>query len=79
MKQKTTSIRLEIELGKKAFGFESYVDWMNHADRVWKEFDVSLTQTVCIDQKGRICTYGAHFMQAHEDGAYPIDVYMLRD
>jgi len=65
-------------LGRKLFSFSSFQDWVNRASRMWKLHEVSSRYTVCVDQKGRICGWGEHFMAAREDGSFPVDVHYMR-
>ena len=70
--------RLGIELGPKVFSFDTFQRWVNHAPRAWRAHGLRPDYTVCIDQKGRIVNIGAHFMAARDEGAFPVDVYLLR-
>lgn len=65
-------------LGPKVFSFATKAHWINRASKEWKSHYLRLEETVCIDQKGRICTSGLHFRVAEEDNAYPIDVHLFR-
>jgi hypothetical protein len=79
-----------IMLGKKLFEFSSKADWISKAQGIWKLHGARKAQgiwklhgarsdnTICVDQLGRICTYGLHFAEAERDKAYPIEVYMVR-
>jgi hypothetical protein len=69
---------VNIEPGEMLFEFRSKQDWINRAQRIWKLHEVSEQNTVCIDQRGRICRWGEHFAAAERDGAYPIQVFRLR-
>lgn len=69
---------MKIEVGEKLFEFRSKQDWINRAQRIWKLHEVRSQNTVCIDQKGRICGWGEHFATAERDNAYPIEVFRLR-
>jgi len=69
---------MTIEPGEKLFQFASEQDWINKAQRIWRFHDVRSDDTVCVDQQGRICTIGLHFMAAERDNAYPIEVFMKR-
>jgi hypothetical protein len=66
------------QLGQKLFAFRSKQDWINKAQRIWRLHGVRSDDTCCVDQRGRICTIGLHFMAAERDGAYPIEVFMKR-
>lgn len=68
-----------IRAGRYLFEFSSLTDWVNRANKTWKRHEVRSEDTICIDSKGRICTFGKHFMTAQKENAYPIRVYMIRD
>ena len=69
---------MTIKPGEKLFQFASKQDWINKAQRIWRFHGVRAESTVCVDQQGRICTIGLHFMAAERDNAYPIEVFMQR-
>ncbi len=69
---------MKIEVGEKLFEFASKQDWINRANRVWRKHQINAQNTVCIDQKGRICGWGLHFSIAENDNAYPIEVFLMR-
>ena len=72
-------MQVNLDLGPKLFSFKSFTDWCDHAQGAWKAAGVSSRDTLCIDQKGRVCGWGKHFMTAQGDGAFPVDVYLMRD
>ena len=65
--------------GQLLFSFSWFGDWVNHAQTIWKDHGVRSQHTLCIDQKGRVCGWGEHFMTARDEGAFPINVYLLRE
>lgn len=69
---------IEIDLGPKLFSFSSFSDWVNHASRAWVKAGVRSENTLCIDQSGRVVRVGSHFMKARDEGAFPVDVYLMR-
>ena len=69
---------MKIEHGEKLFEFASKQHWINKAQRIWKFHEVRAADTVCVDQLGRMCNIGKHFMDAELDNAYPIEVFRLR-
>lgn len=69
---------IEIETGPKLFSFATFTDWCNHAQGAWKAAGVTSRDTLCIDQKGRVCGWGKHFMAARDDDAFPVDVHLMR-
>lgn len=69
---------MNIQAGEKLFEFRSKQEWINKASRIWRFHQVRSENTICVDQLGRICNVGAHFMAAERDNAYPIEVFLLR-
>lgn len=69
---------MNIEHGEKLFEFGSKQAWINHAQTIWRRHGVRANDTICVDQLGRICGWGAHFTAAERDNAYPIEVFRLR-
>jgi hypothetical protein len=47
--------------------FRSFSDWVNTARR-----RIGGLHAVCFDAKGRLCAWGAHFMRARDEGAFPV-------
>lgn len=70
---------MEIKHGEKLFEFRSKMDWVNKAQRIWRFHEVRAADTICVDQLGRICNIGKHFMDAERDNAYPIEVFRMRE
>ena len=61
--------------------FDTYKDWINHAPRALTGVQFSTggfgadgrgVPAVCIDAKGRRCSIGKDFMNARDEGAFPI-------
>lgn len=69
----------QVQLGPLLFSFATFDSWVSQAQRIWRFHEVRSADTVCLDQKGRICRWGEHFMVARDEGAFPVDVYLLRD
>lgn len=67
-----------VVLGPKLFSFATFNSWCNHAQRIWFAHGVRSNQTLCVDQRGRVISWGEHFMTARDEGAFPVDVYLLR-
>lgn len=67
-----------IMLGKKLFEFSSKGHWILEGQRIWKLHEARSDNSICVDQLGRICTQGLHFIEAERDKAYPIEVFMTR-
>lgn len=66
---------LQVTVGKKLFEFSTFDNWCDTAK--WKFADAGLSgrYALCIDTKGRICTKGAEFMRARNEGAFPVRVF----
>lgn len=69
-----------VVLDRELFRFESKQHWIDkaqswfqtalHRDHISHDF-------LCLDQKGRVCAWGAHFDRAERDGAFPVIVYAI--
>ena len=59
------------------FRWNSFTEWCNRARRDFIRAGVSGPQTLCVDARGRVCTRGKQFMQAKDDGAFPVIVYLI--
>jgi len=70
---------MDIQLGRELFMFDGFNHWADTAQDKFKAANVTSAKVLCIDAKGRVCAWGAHFMEAAKDGAYPVRVYLLRD
>lgn len=68
---------ITIKVGTKLFTFHDFNHWVNRASSIWKMYQVAVSNTVCVDQKGRICTNGKHFMLARDEAAFPVYVYAV--
>jgi hypothetical protein len=68
-------MKLEIDLQKELFSFESEQDWINNAQGRYARCGVRRGEYITIDARGRILTKGAEFMRATRDEAYPVVVY----
>ena len=75
----TDCITKSVQLGELLFSFRDECEWVNKAKSWFNQSGYRSEDTLCIDQRGRACLYGSHFMAAEADGAYPIDVYVIRD
>lgn len=51
--------------------FDTFEQWVSKAEW-WLTRRGSLVRATCIDQKGRICQIGKHFMLARDEGAFPV-------
>lgn len=68
---------MDIKLGPELFRFETYKEWQNKAKGWYQSFGASSRNAIAIDQHGRICHQGGHFMRARDDQAFPVVVYLL--
>lgn len=78
MTDSTDGNHRRIEVGEWLFEFLTFGAWVNHASRLFRFHEVTGRDTVCIDQKGRLCTIGKHFMCARDEGTFPIAVFRMR-
>lgn len=69
---------MQIETGEKLFKFSDFDNWCDTAARKFRKANVTVSGVVCVDQRGRICAEGKHFMLARAENAYPVEVYRLR-
>ena len=69
--------RIEIQIQRELFRFESKIRWVNKAQSWYSNCGVTTRDTLAVDNVGRICTIGAHFSRAEKEGAYPIIVYQV--
>lgn len=70
----------EVVLGEKLFEFSSFANWVNTAQRKFRNAGIAghaLNRSVCLDQKGRICTCGKQFQRARDDDSFPIEVFLI--
>jgi hypothetical protein len=71
-------MQVNLDLGLKLFSFNKFTDWNHHANSAWRDVGVSPHETLCIDQKNRVCAWGKHFQTARDEDAFPVDVYLMR-
>jgi len=70
---------MEVNLGPLLFSFNDFDHWCDTAKVQFARAGVDGRSVLAIDQKGRVCGCGKHFMIARDDGSFPVDVYLLRD
>jgi hypothetical protein len=70
-------MRLQIEVGDELFRFANKAEWMAFAKRWFQDAGAHAWDTVCIDQRGRICMRGEQFERAHKEGTYPVIVFAI--
>lgn len=68
---------VQIEVGEKAFEFDSFSRWVNKAQGWFLQRGLTSKDVVCLDAKGRICRIGADFMRARDDDSFPVAVYHI--
>lgn len=69
--------KVVVSLGEELFEFPTFNSWVNQAPRIWRVHEVRAQDTLCIDAADRVCTKGAEFMRARDEGMFPIKVYRL--
>jgi len=69
---------MNIEHGEKLFEFSSLDDWRDTAKSKFFTAKVSGSDVICVDRRGRLCGWGKHFIQARDEGSYPVEVFRLR-
>lgn len=69
---------MNIEHGQKVFEFTSFDNWCDTAKAKFERAGVRSDHVVCVDQIGRLCAWGEHFMRARDEGAFPVEVFLLR-
>lgn len=70
---------MDVKLGKHLFSFRDKSEWVNKASSWFQQSGYLSGETLCIDQKGRVCRLGYHFDIADIEHAYPIDVFVIRE
>lgn len=69
---------MKIELGPKLFSFNSHNQWLNFTAHHWRKHACTPSNTICVDQAGRVCRFGLHFLKALVENQFPVDVYLMR-
>lgn len=64
-----------VVLGQFLFEFVSFQQWVNKAQDLFHQYAPRFKDTICLDEKGRICTRGIHFQRARDENTFPIKVY----
>jgi hypothetical protein len=63
-----------VVLGKFLFEFMTFQQWINVAQRWFRKYALD-KDTICLDEKGRVCTRGIHFQRARDENTFPIKCY----
>ncbi len=58
---------------EELFHFIHFDDWINHAQKRFRNHGHTNQSTICVDEAGMVCTRGKHFKQAR----YPVRVYAV--
>ena len=69
--------KIEIQVGRELFRFESLTKWVNYATFMFANCGVCSCDVIAINFQGRICSCGDHFMRADRENTYPIRVYAI--
>jgi hypothetical protein len=69
----------QVQFQEYLFSFRSKVEWVNKARSWFSQAGYLEGETICLDQKGRICRRGSHFDIADIEAAFPVDVFVVRD
>lgn len=72
---------VEIEIGEELGRFESKAQWVNHAQRVYKEAyrKIGSKDIITLDSATprRVMLRGLQFMNAHDDCTFPAVIYSI--
>lgn len=66
-----------LTLGDELFRFTSEQEWVNKAQSWFRNKAPQKGNYIAVDEVGRVCTCGKHFMRATTEETYPITVYEL--
>ena len=74
---------VEIEIGKELGRFESLGQWINHAQRVYKQAyeEIKSHDVLTLDSATprRVILRGLQFEQAEKDSTYPAVIYAIKE
>ena len=70
-----TTNQISVLIGPELFDFTSFDNWCDTAREKFGAANVRGADTLCVDQRGRLCKCGAEFIRARDDDAYPVRVY----
>lgn len=68
---------VKVILGPLLFSFRSFDHWCDKARSLFEAYEISGKDVLCLDSKGRVCSYGKQFMTARDEGSFPINVYAI--
>lgn len=68
---------MSITTGALLFEFSDYEDWCDTAQVRFKRAGHNSTNTICLDAQNRTCFRGKDFMQARDEGTFPVRVFSL--
>jgi len=61
-------------LGELLFEFYAFEQWVNKAQSWFQQYAWN-KDTICLDERGRVCVRGIHFQRARDENTFPIKVY----
>jgi len=68
-------MKIEIKVTRELFRFESHKEWVDWAQRRYRNCGVPARNCIAVDMDGNICTIGLHWAFAQAEGLYPVKVY----
>ena len=68
-------MKIEIKVQRELFSFKSHQDWVDWAQRRYRDCGVPSRNCIAVDAGGNICTIGKHWMTAEAEGLFPVKVY----
>ena len=71
--------QLTIFVGDELFAFNNFADWVRNAKELFANNRPASANAICLDTKGRVCTFGEDFAIARDDDSFPIRVFARRD
>jgi hypothetical protein len=66
-----------VDLGAPLFSFSDFEDWCDTARWKFQESGMHSVDALCLDKAGRVCTKGAEFMRARDEGTFPVQVFRV--
>jgi hypothetical protein len=66
-----------VSVGEPVFSFADFDDWCDNARHRFSSHGMHSSDALCVDRSGRVCTKGAEFMRARDEGTFPILVYRV--
>jgi len=66
-------------VGPKLFQFHTFDEWVNKARQWYGGCGYPTKMLVAIDDVGRMCRIGKHFMLARDEDVFPVRVHLKRE